>query len=161
MFDSYYIHHTIYLRSSCRASFSLCIRSHIIASLFSFDHLIPLRKGIVELLDYIRRIMTKILRGFPTKKIQFPLLTVAAVTFSGGEEIGICTAIFATNKDVSAITTIISVVMVSIALWCFLANYLVKHSFIADTLRRIGSRVLPFVLIGLGLFILVEALLMV
>jgi cadmium resistance protein CadD (predicted permease) len=96
-----------------------------------------------------------------TKKIQLPFLTVAAVTFSGGEEIGVYTALFATNKDVAAITTLIPVVLVLTALWCLLANYLVKHSFLASKFRSIGSTVLPFVLIGLGLYILVEAFLMV
>ncbi|CAN5174265.1 cadmium resistance transporter [soil metagenome] len=94
------------------------------------------------------------------KKTQLPFLTVAAVTFSGGEEIGIYTTLFATNNEVGAIT-LISVVMVSTAFWCFLANYLVKHSFLAIIFRSIGSKVLPYVLIGLGIYILVEAFLMV
>jgi cadmium resistance protein CadD (predicted permease) len=127
--------------------------------------LFPIAVGIKELLELHKKDndedAEKLSKKLRTKKIQFPLLTVAAVTFSGGEEIGIYTALFATNSDVSAITTIISVVMVLTALWCFLANYFAKHSFIADIFRRIGRRVLPFVLIGLGLFILVEAFLMV
>ena len=41
----------------------------------------------------------------------------------------------------------------STAFWCFLANYLVKHSFLANVFRSIGSRVLPYVLIGLGIYI--------
>ena len=90
-----------------------------------------------------------------------PFLTVAAVTFSGGEEIGIYTALFATNNEVGTIIVLISVVMMSTAFWCFLANYLVKHSFLANVFRSIGSRVLPYVLIGLGIYILVEAFLMV
>ena len=88
------------------------------------------------------------------------MLTVAAVTFSGGEEIGIYTALFATNNDVAAIITLISVVMVLTALWCFLANYLIQHSFLADISRRVGNRILPFVLIGLGVYILTEAFLL-
>lgn len=123
--------------------------------------LFPIAVGIKELLELHKKDndedAEKLSKKLRTKKIQFPLLTVAAVTFSGGEEIGIYTALFATNSDVSAITTIISMVMVLTALWCFLANYFAKHSFIADIFRRIGRRVLPFVLIGLGLFILVEA----
>jgi cadmium resistance protein CadD (predicted permease) len=49
--------------------------------------------------------------------------------------------------------------MVLTAFWCFLANYLVKHSFLADIFSSIGSRVLPYVLIGLGSYILAEAFL--
>jgi cadmium resistance protein CadD (predicted permease) len=96
-----------------------------------------------------------------SKKTQLPFLTVTAVTFSGGEEIGIYTTLFVTNNEVGAIITLISVVMVLTALWCFLTNYLVKHSFLANVFRSIGSRVLPYVLIGLGIYILTEAFLMV
>ena len=127
--------------------------------------LFPIAIGIKELLELQKKNSEeddeKLSKKLQTKKIHLPFLTVAAVTFSGGEEIGIYTALFATNKDVAAITTIISVVMVLTALWCFLANYLVKHSFLADIFRRIGNRVLPFVLIGLGVYILVETFLMV
>jgi cadmium resistance protein CadD (predicted permease) len=127
--------------------------------------LFPIAIGIKELLEFHKKgdkeddeKLTKKLRR---KKIQLPFLTVAAVTFSGGEEIGIYTTLFATNNEVAAIITLISVVMVLTAFWCFLANYLVKHSFLADIFRSIGSRVLPYVLIGLGLYILAEAFLMV
>src|SRR5919106_930540 len=126
--------------------------------------LFPIAIGIKELLELQKKNSEeddeKLSKKLQTKKIHLPFLTVAAVTFSGGEEIGIYTALFATNKDVAAITTIISVVMVLTALWCFVANYLVKHSFHADIFRRIGNRVLPFVLIGLGVYILVETFLM-
>ena len=63
------------------------------------------------------------------QKTQLPFLTVAAATFSGGEEIGIYTTLFATNNEVGTIITLISVVMMSTAFWCFLANYLVKPQF--------------------------------
>jgi cadmium resistance protein CadD (predicted permease) len=125
----------------------------------------PIAVGIKELLELHKKDndedAEKLSKRLRTKKIQFPLLTVAAVTFSGGEEIGIYTVLFATNNDLAAITTLISVIMVLTAIWCFLANYLVKHSFLAEIFRRIGSRVLPFVLIGLGLYILVDTFLMV
>jgi cadmium resistance protein CadD (predicted permease) len=96
-----------------------------------------------------------------SKKMAYlPFLTVAAVTFSGGEEIGIYTSLFATNNEVSQIITIVLVVMVLTGFWCGLANYFVNHSFLADRFRRIGARVLPFVLIVLGLYILAETFLL-
>ncbi|MDF2767321.1 MAG: Cadmium resistance transporter [Nitrososphaeraceae archaeon] len=95
-----------------------------------------------------------------SKKIAYlPFLTVAAVTFSGGEEIGIYTSLFATNNEVSQIIMLVSVVMVLTGFWCGLANYFVNHSFLADRFRHIAARLLPFVLIGLGIYILVEAFL--
>jgi cadmium resistance protein CadD (predicted permease) len=89
-----------------------------------------------------------------------PFLTVAAVTFSGGEEIGIYTSVFAINNEASEIIVIISVVMGLTGVWCGVAFYLVNHSFLAARFRRIASRILPFVLIGLGLYIMAEAFLL-
>jgi cadmium resistance protein CadD (predicted permease) len=89
------------------------------------------------------------------------VLTVAAATFSGGEEIGIYTALFASENEDVAIITLVSVAMVLTALWSFLANYLVKHGFLADIFRRIGDRILPYMLIVLGLYILTEAYILV
>jgi cadmium resistance protein CadD (predicted permease) len=93
-----------------------------------------------------------------SKKIAYvPFLTVASVTFSGGEEIGIYTSLFATNNEVIRIITIVSVVMVLTGFWCGLANYFVNRSFLAERFRHIAGRLLPFVLIGLGIYIMAEA----
>lgn len=93
-----------------------------------------------------------------SKKIAYvPFLTVASVTFSGGEEIGIYTSLFATNNEVSHIITLVSVVMVLTGFWCGLANYFVNHSFLAERFRHIAGRLLPFVLIGLGIYVMAEA----
>ena len=128
--------------------------------------LFPIAVGIKELVESHNKgdkeddekLVKKLLQS---KKTRLPFLTIAAITFSGGEEIGIYTTLFATNNEVESIITLISVVMVLTAFWCFLANYLVRHSFLANVFRSIGSRVLPYVLIGLGIYILAEAFLMV
>ncbi|HEY9385729.1 MAG TPA: cadmium resistance transporter, partial [Nitrososphaeraceae archaeon] len=127
--------------------------------------LFPIAIGIKELLELHNKgdkeEDEELTKKLPRNKIQLPFLTVAAVTFSGGEEIGVYTSLFATNNEVEAIITLISVTMVLTAFWCFLALYLVKHSLLADIFRSVGSRVLPYVLIGLGLYILAKAFLMV
>jgi cadmium resistance protein CadD (predicted permease) len=93
-----------------------------------------------------------------SKKIAYvPFLTVAAVTLSGGEEIGIYTSLFATNNEVIHIITLVSVVMVLTGFWCGLANYFVNRSFLAERFRHIAGRLLPFVLIGLGIYVMAEA----
>jgi cadmium resistance protein CadD (predicted permease) len=126
--------------------------------------LFPIAIGIKELVESHKKgendesLTRKLLRN---RKTQLPSLTVAAATFSGGEEIGIYITLFATNNEVGSIITLVSVVMVLTALWCFLAHYLVKHSFLANIFRSIGSRVLPYLLIGIGIYILAEAFLMV
>jgi cadmium resistance protein CadD (predicted permease) len=88
-----------------------------------------------------------------------PFLTVAAVTFSGGEEIGVYTSVFVIYHEVSEIITVLLVVMVLTGLWCAVAYHLVNRPLIASRVKRIGTIALPFVLIGLGLYILAEAFL--
>ena len=75
--------------------------------------LFPVAIGIKELLDLHKKsdeedekISKKLLWS---KKTQLPFLIVAAVTFSGGEEIGIYTTLFATNNEVGTIIILISV----------------------------------------------------
>ena len=130
--------------------------------------LIPIAVGIKELLDLRKKddenndidyetVTKKLSRNGWTAYL--PFLTVAATTFSGGEEIGIYTSIFATYNGLSDIISIISVVMVLTGAWCIIAMYLVNHTFLATRFRHIADRVLPFVLIGLGIYILLEAFL--
>jgi cadmium resistance protein CadD (predicted permease) len=122
--------------------------------------LIPIAVGIKELLDLRKKddenndidyetVTKKLSRNGWTAYL--PFLTVAVITFSGGEEIGIYTSIFATYNGLSDIISIISVVMVLTGAWCTMAMYLVNHTFLATHFRHITDRVLPFVLIGLNI----------
>lgn len=54
---------------------------------------------------------------------------------------------------------IFSIVMILTGVWCILAGYLVNHTLLATRFRRIADKALPFVLIALGIYILVEAFL--
>ncbi len=42
------------------------------------------------------------------------------------------------------------------AIWCSVGYYLVNHGVLANSIRRISHLILPFVLIGLGIYIMVE-----
>jgi cadmium resistance protein CadD (predicted permease) len=133
-------------------------------NLIGFIGIFPIAIGIKELLE-LRKNEEEPATKQPSQRSKWivaylPFLTVAAVTFSGGEEIGIYTSVFAINNEASEIITIISVVMGLTGVWCGVASYLVNHSFLADRFRRITSRILPFVLIGLGLYIMAEAFLL-
>jgi cadmium resistance protein CadD (predicted permease) len=93
-------------------------------------------------------------------KQYLPFLAVAAVTFSnGGDNIGVYTPMFAQYNSVSQVTTLIVVFMLMTAVWCIAAYYLVNHPLVATRIRRIGHVVMPFVLIGLGIYILAQAFL--
>jgi cadmium resistance protein CadD (predicted permease) len=88
-----------------------------------------------------------------------PFLTVAVVTFSGGEEIGVYTSVFAAYHSWYEIIIIALVVMVLTGVWCIVAYCLVNHPLIASRVKRTGTIGLPFILIGLGIYILSDAFL--
>lgn len=83
-------------------------------------------------------------------------LAVAVVTVAnGGDNIAIYTAFLATRNgyEVSAIGFLFAVMT---GLWCFAAHWLVKHRAFGAPIRDHAHRVVPFVLIGLGVLILVR-----
>jgi cadmium resistance protein CadD (predicted permease) len=131
--------------------------------------LFPIAIGIKELLglrkrgedhdDDVDQQITKGLSKARWTTVYLPFLTVAAVTFSGGEEFGIYASIFVTYNGLSQIIIIVSIVLVLTGAWCAIAAYLVNHVLLATRFRHIADRVLPFVLIALGIYILVEAFL--
>jgi cadmium resistance protein CadD (predicted permease) len=116
-------------------------------------------KELVELRSAATKDVNKINRLSRSRwKIYLPFLAVATVTFSGGEEIGIYTSIFVAYDDVlSEIIIIVLTVMVLTGVWCVIGFYLVNHILLATRFRSLADRVLPLVLIALGLYILGEA----
>ena len=130
--------------------------------------LFPIAIGIKELLDLRKskndgnevddvKIVNRLSKS--SWRSYLPFLVVASVTFSGGEEIGIYTSIFVIYDSPSEVITFFAVIMILTGVWCVIAYYLVNRSFLATQLRRIANKVLPFVLIGLGAYILIEAFL--
>lgn len=66
------------------------------------------------------------------------------------------TSYLSVSFSLAEIITIVSVVMILTGVWCGIAAYLVNRTFLAIRFRHISERILPFVLIGLGIYILVE-----
>lgn len=62
-------------------------------------------------------------------------------------------------NSVGQVTTLIVVFMAMTAVWCLAAYYLVNHPLVASRIRHIGHIVMPFVLIGLGIYLLAQAFL--
>jgi cadmium resistance transport/sequestration family protein len=82
---------------------------------------------------------------------------VAGVTFAnGGDNIGIYVPLFASSNLVDLGITV-SVFFVLIGLWCYVAYKLALHPAIARILTKYGHAIVPFVLIALGIFILIES----
>jgi cadmium resistance protein CadD (predicted permease) len=87
--------------------------------------------------------------------IQF--LNVALITIAnGGDNIGIYTPLFA-SIDVNIAVIYIFIFMLMIAVWCVLAFYFVKHPLIKIYFSKYGHIILPFFLILLGSWILIES----
>jgi cadmium resistance transport/sequestration family protein len=81
---------------------------------------------------------------------------VAAVTFAnGGDNIGIYVPLFA-SSNLAELAVICLTFLVLIGIWCYVAYRLTRHKAIAQILTEYGKRIVPFVLIGLGIFILLE-----
>ncbi len=81
---------------------------------------------------------------------------VAAVTVAnGGDNISIYIPLFAGSSFIS-LGVILCVFFLMVGVWCAVAYRLARQPTIARVLNRYGHAVVPFVLIGLGLFILYE-----
>jgi cadmium resistance transport/sequestration family protein len=82
---------------------------------------------------------------------------VAAVTFAnGGDNIAIYVPLFA-HSTLPELLIILGTFLIMITLWCAIALSLAKHPLLSQTLTRYGHRLVPFVLIGLGLFIFFDS----
>ncbi|MBG1245271.1 cadmium resistance transporter [Nostoc sp. NZL] len=81
---------------------------------------------------------------------------VVAVTIAnGGDNISIYIPLFA-GHDLTSLGVILSIFFIMVGVWCAIAYFLSRQPTIADVLSRYGKAVVPFVLIGLGLFIMYE-----
>ena len=98
----------------------------------------PIAIGIKELLELLKNgDNEKSTKQLSRSRLiaYLPFLTVAAVTFSGGEEIGIYTSVFVIYHEVSEIITVLLVVMVLTGLWCTVAYHLVNRPLIASRVQ--------------------------
>ena len=93
-------------------------------------------------------------------KSYLSFLSVAAVTFSnGGDNIGVYIPLFSKYNTISEIFALTTVFIAMTAVWCIAAYYFVNHPLIASRIRHTGNIILPFVLIGLGIYILTDSFL--
>ncbi|MBD2104574.1 cadmium resistance transporter [Leptolyngbya sp. FACHB-261] len=82
---------------------------------------------------------------------------VAAITIAnGGDNVSIYTSLFA-SSDLPSLGIILGIFFLLIGVWCYVAYRSTHYPIIAELLTRHGRRTVPFVLIGLGIFILIES----
>ncbi|OWY68385.1 transporter [cyanobacterium TDX16] len=81
---------------------------------------------------------------------------VAAVTVAnGGDNISIYIPLFA-GSQLASLGIILAVFFSMVGVWCAIAYLLTRQPTIANLLSRYGQPIVPFILIGLGLFIMYE-----
>ena len=133
--------------------FSLAVPSYIIGLL----GIVPIAIGIRKLVSLRKKNESHSNQALQDKRKNLAFAAVASVTFSnGGDNIGVYTPLFAKYSSPIESTVLVAVFMAMTALWCISAHYLVNHPLVASKIRHIG-RILPFILIGLGVYILTES----
>jgi cadmium resistance protein CadD (predicted permease) len=85
------------------------------------------------------------------------ILSVAAVTFAnGGDNISAYVPLFSARPRLE-VALIIATFLVMTGIWCWLAQWLVHHEALGKYIRTQGSRLLPWVLMGLGLYLVASS----
>ena len=83
--------------------------------------------------------------------------SVAAVTIANGSDnISVYVPLFASSK-LESFVVIIGLFFLLLAVWCYAAYKLTNNRVIADVLTRYVNNLVPFVLIGLGAFIVLKS----
>jgi cadmium resistance protein CadD (predicted permease) len=113
-----------------------------------FLGLLPLALGIKELLQ-----MRKTQDRGETFEPKQSLMSIAMVTVSNGaDNVGVYIPFFRFNSP--HLWLILAVYGVLVAMWCVAGRWLGRHPLILRVLDRAGHWLVPFVFIGLGLYIL-------
>jgi cadmium resistance transport/sequestration family protein len=95
--------------------------------------------------------------SFLTSLLSPQTYQVAAVTVAnGGDNIGLYVPLFASSR-LSNLVAMIGTFLILVGIWCWIAERLTRQRAIALLLTRYGHRIVPFVLIGLGLYILADS----
>lgn len=83
--------------------------------------------------------------------------SVAAITIANGSDnIGIYVPLFA-HSSWLGLVTIVTVFLLLVGVWCYAAYKLTQQPAIANLMSRYGNTAVPFILIGLGAFIVLDS----
>lgn len=143
--------------SAVASLLSLVLPSRIIGLL----GLIPILIGVKKFFELRTCPKGDGIQALQIKKRRGPYVSVsrvATVTFTdGSDNIGVYVPLFASHGTRLEIIILVLAFLGMTAVWCALGHYVVKRSFLANPLRRLGYLVFPFVLIGIGISVLVGA----
>ncbi|MFN6530775.1 cadmium resistance transporter [Nostoc sp. ChiSLP03a] len=83
--------------------------------------------------------------------------SVAAVTIANGSDnISVYVPLFA-NSNLESFLVIIGLFFILLGVWCYVAYKLINNRVIADVLTEYINNLVPFILIGLGIFIVLKS----
>ncbi len=120
--------------------------------------LIPIGIGIKRLVELRHRDEINQETVQINKKSCLSFLTVAGITVSnGGDDIGVFTPLFAKYNDAGEVTALVTILMAMTFVWCIVTYYFVNHPIVASRIEHLGNILTPFVLIGLGVYILADS----
>lgn len=89
--------------------------------------------------------------------VKITATTVTLITIAnGGDNVGVYSPLFATQA-LEEITLTVAVFAFMTGLWLVIAHWISTHPYTGAVIQRYAPRLLPFVLIGLGVFILFDA----
>ena len=119
--------------------------------------LIVLLRGREDDDDDVEGSRNRLERHMAGKFLRAQVLAITAVAISNGaDDLGLYLPLFASS--LKEITSYAGIFLVMSTVWCGIAYLLVHNPFLGKPLRRYGHGILPFVLIGVGLFVLWDAL---
>lgn len=114
-----------------------------------FLGLAPIAIGIKKLIEWKRGEHAE-----KQKPTAGSVLTVSTITFAnGGDNIAVYTPLFAKTNLTGVVVTLITFA-VMIAIWCMVGYYVGNHPHVRRVIDRFGHILVPFVLIGLGIYII-------
>lgn len=89
--------------------------------------------------------------------VKISATTVTLITIAnGGDNVGVYSPLFAT-QTLEEITLTVGIFAMMTGLWVVAAHWISTHPYTGAVIQRYAPRFLPFVLIGLGIFILFDA----
>jgi cadmium resistance transport/sequestration family protein len=119
--------------------------------------LVPIAIGLRQLLKREDEAEVQLANAPKLPFVNAQMASVATITLAnGGDNIGIYVSLLAGQTWAELGLTLL-VFGVLVALWYWLAQALVSHPLMGNRLTTVGHRLMPFVLIGLGLFILIDS----
>jgi len=128
--------------------------------------LVPIALGIYQLFhkrddddEHIDMTGIQPAQGILANLLNAHTLSVAGVTLANGaDNISVYVPLFA-NHSLPDVALIIVIFLLLVALWLYAGYRLVRYPAVARLLERYGERLVPYVFIILGIYILLEGLL--